>query len=179
MRGYLKLAVLLFCWLLLCNARWSEKKAKNWYAKYTWSAGFNYAPSYAVNEIEMWESFDETVVDRELKWAHDIGFSKLRVFLHVGPYQAHAQQFFEKIDKFVLIAKKYDHHMIPLLFDDCWKPQYQMGSQPDPIPGVHNSQWVQCPGETQIDEIVLRNYVTDVISHFKNEDTVVMWDLYN
>lgn len=49
--GYL--VVLTLC-LLAINCRWTEDQAAKWYAKYTWSAGFNYAPSYACNEIEMW-----------------------------------------------------------------------------------------------------------------------------
>ena len=39
------------CVLLAGCARWSPEQAKSWYSKYKWSAGFNYAPSYAVNEI--------------------------------------------------------------------------------------------------------------------------------
>lgn len=41
-------------------------------------------------------------------------------------------------------------HVIFVLFDDCWKAEYHMDKQPDPIPGVHNSQWVQCPGTVAI-----------------------------
>ena len=33
------------------SARWSIEQAEAWYRQYNWSAGFNYAPSYAVNEI--------------------------------------------------------------------------------------------------------------------------------
>jgi hypothetical protein len=40
--------------------------------------------------------------------------------------------------------------MIPVLFDDCWNANYNSGKQPDPIPGVHNSQWVQCPGNVAV-----------------------------
>ena len=45
--------------------------------------------------------------------------------------------------------------MIPVLFDDCWKAKWTIGNQPDPIPGVHNSQWVQCPGEEPIENKAL------------------------
>lgn len=127
----------------------------------------------------MWESFDETIIDRELQYAQNIGFSKLRVFLHVGPYQEHSSQFLDTIDQFLQIARKHNHHVIPVLFDDCWKSTYHMGKQPDPIPGVHNSQWVQCPGDVPIDQIILRNYVTDVLTRFKFDQTIIMWDLYN
>jgi hypothetical protein len=36
---------------LITSARWTPEQAQKWYEKYKWGAGFNYAPSYAVNEI--------------------------------------------------------------------------------------------------------------------------------
>ena len=99
--------------------------------------------------------------------------------MHVGPFQAHSTQFLNTVALFLAIAKRHDHHVVLVLFDDCWKPEYHMGQQPDPIPGVHNSQWVQCPGETPIEESVLQNYVISVVTRFRNDETVVMWDLYN
>lgn len=91
-------------------------------------------------------SFNETIIDQELRWASEIGFSKLRVFLHVAPYFISQDSFLSKIERFLKIAKNYNHHVIPVLFDDCWNKNWSFFSQPDPIPGVHNSQWVQCPG---------------------------------
>ena len=41
--------VLMFSLFAVSESRWSEGQAKQWYEKYTWGAGFNYAPSYAVN----------------------------------------------------------------------------------------------------------------------------------
>lgn len=55
--------------LTLIAARWTEDQANKWYSQYSWSAGVNYIPAYAVNEIEMWESFDAASIDRELVWA--------------------------------------------------------------------------------------------------------------
>ena len=78
---------------LITSARWTPEQAQKWYDKYKWGAGFNYAPSYAVNEIEMWDSFNEEVIDRELGWAEEIGFSLLRVFLHVEPFETNSQTF--------------------------------------------------------------------------------------
>lgn len=172
----LVLAILLVCFV---HGRWTEQQAAQWYSQYTWSAGFNYAPSYAVNEIEMWESFSSSTVDRELQWAHELGFSKLRVFLHVAPYKEHAAKFLSTITNFLEIARKNQMHVIPVLFDDCWNSEYEIGPQPDPIPGVHNSRWVQCPGNTPIEMSVLEGYVTDILTAFKDSPTVVMWDLYN
>jgi hypothetical protein len=46
-----KLLIILVLCVFLTSSRWTEDQANKWYAKYNWSAGFNYAPSYAVNEI--------------------------------------------------------------------------------------------------------------------------------
>jgi len=48
------------------------------------------------------------------------------------------------------VAKNRNAHIIFVLYDDCWNPTFKSGTQPDPKPGVHNSQWVQCPGDVQI-----------------------------
>lgn len=85
----------------------------------------------------------------------------------------------ENIQKFLVICKKYKHHLIPVLFDDCWNSQYHSGKQPDPVPGIHNSQWVQCPGAVAVQDSVLQSYVTVILNKFKNEEAIAFWDLYN
>lgn len=161
------------------SSRWTEEQAVNWYNQYEWGAGVNYIPAYAVNEIEMWEKLNLDSIGQELAWAQDIGFSKLRVFLHIAPYLRNATQFKKDIFSFLSVAKSRGFHVVLVLLDDCWKSTWTDGNQPDPIPGIHNSQWVQCPGKDDIEEKLLEKYVTDIIGTFKNSDTVVMWDLYN
>ena len=58
-----------------------------------------------------------------------------------------ATQFKKDIFSFLVVAKNRGFHVILVLFDDCWRGDWADGPQPDPIPGVHNSQWVQCPGK--------------------------------
>lgn len=36
------------------------------------------------------------------------------------------------------------------LLDDCFKQNPQVGKQEEPVPGVHNSQWVASPGERSV-----------------------------
>ena len=57
---------LFLCLLFLINCRWSEQKVWDWYNKQNWSAGVNYIPAYAVNQIEMWESFDIDAINQEI-----------------------------------------------------------------------------------------------------------------
>jgi hypothetical protein len=103
----------------------------------------------------------------------------MRVFLHIAPYMRNRDQYIKDIFSFLAVAKSRGVHIVPVLFDDCWKETWNDGQQPDPVPGLHNSQWVQCPGKVEIDEAILKNYVVDIIGSFRNSETIVMWDLYN
>ena len=57
------------------DARWTENQAWTWYKKQPWLVGCNYAPAYAINQLEMWQAdtFDPKAIDRELKLAAGIG----------------------------------------------------------------------------------------------------------
>ena len=38
------------------SARWSEAKAKQWYAAQPWLVGANFLPADAINQLEMWQA---------------------------------------------------------------------------------------------------------------------------
>jgi len=114
-----------------------------------------------------------------LAWARQLGLSKLRVFLHIEPYIRNSSQFLKNVFEFLAVAKSRGQHVILVLFDDCWKSTWTAEKQPEPIPGIHNSQWVQCPGNVSMPEETLKNYVLDVVGTFRNSDTVILWDVYN
>jgi hypothetical protein len=134
--------------------RWTEKAANEWYAKQPWLVGSNYAPAYAINELEMWQAdtFDPQRIDLELSWAESIGLNTMRVFLHDLLWQQDPQGFKKRIETFLQIADK--HHIKPffVLFDSCWDPNPQLGKQHEPRPGVHNSGWVQSPGAKALED---------------------------
>ena len=130
------------------TTRWSEQKANEWYTQQPWLVGSNYVPKSAINELEMWQeaTFDPGQIDRELGWAEAMGMNTMRVFLHDLLWQQDAAGFRKRIDQFLTIASR--HHIRPLfvLFDSCWDPAPHLGPQHAPVPGVHNSGWVQSPG---------------------------------
>jgi hypothetical protein len=141
--------------LILCGcirfeaygARWTPAQANAWYAEQPWYFGANFVPSSSVNEIDMWYTFDTVTMQRELGWASEINMNIMRVFLHVLFYQQDAEAFYRKMDEFLTIADRLHIKIVFVLFDECWLPEPILGPQPEPIPGVHNSQWVQCPGQ--------------------------------
>lgn len=167
------------------RARWSDEKAKQWYAKQGWLVGSNYIPATASNELEMWqeETFDPKRIDLELGWAEGIGLNTMRVFLHDLPWKQDPEGFKKRIDIFLTIAKK--HHIKPLfvLFDSVWDPAPKLGPQEPPRPGIHNSRWLQSPGAAALEDPAqyprLEAYVKGVVKAFGKDDRVLGWDVWN
>jgi hypothetical protein len=164
---------------------WSEERANDWYEKQGWRVGCNYIPATAINQMEMWQSetFDPFTIDKELSWAASLGFNTIRVFLHNIVWQQDAQAYLRRIDYFLNIADKYGIKTMLVLFDSVWNPFPKEGKQNQPILNVHNSGWVQCPGfdilnnPDRYDE--LYSYVHGVVSYFKEDERVLLWDLFN
>jgi hypothetical protein len=164
--------------------RWTEAQANAWYAAQPWQVGANFLPSTAINELEMWQAdtFDAVTIDRELGWAEGIGMNTMRVFLHNLLWEQDPKGFEQRIDVFLTIAAR--HHIRPVfvLFDSCWEPFPKLGPQHPPIPGVHNSGWVQAPGAAVLADPSqyprLENYVKGV-GAFANDPRILAWDLWN
>ena len=165
--------------------RWPIEKAQQWWNAQEWPVGANFVPSTAVNQIEMWQefTFDPETIDRELRWASEIGFNTMRVFLHYLVWVQSPQGLKDRIEQYLQIADSHGIKTIFVLFDDVWGDNPTLGEQPKPIPGIHNSGWVECPGDKQrLDRAlwpVLEAYTRDIIGTFKNDDRVLMWDVYN
>jgi hypothetical protein len=164
---------------------WSKEKANAWYARLPWMAGADFLPSTAINQLEMWqaESFDSATIDRELGYAESIGMNVMRVYLHHLAWQVDRSGFKKRIDKYLSIAHRHSILTILVFFDDCWNETYAPGKQPAPKPGVHNSGWVRDPGKL-IDmhlsaDQMLELYVKDILTSFKKDKRILLWDLYN
>jgi len=165
--------------------QWSREQANQWAAENGWLRGSNFNPSTAINQLETWqaESFDAKTIDRELGWAAEIGMNVMRVYLHHVAWQVDKEGFKKRMDNYLAISTKHGIKTIFVFFDDCWNPTYKAGKQPDPKPGVHNSGWVRDPGDLyfQNGELVkeLEAYVKDVLTTFKDDKRIALWDLYN
>jgi hypothetical protein len=165
--------------------RWSEARANAWYAEQPWLVGSNYVPVNAINQLEMFQAdtFDPQQIDKEFGWAEDLGMNTMRVFLHDLLWQQDAAGFQKRLDTFLTIADK--HHIKPMLvlFDSCWEPAPKLGPQHPPIPGVHNSGWVQSPGEPALQDPSqyprLKAYVEGIIGAYANDKRILAWDVWN
>lgn len=164
---------------------WSAEKASEWYKKQPYLVGANYIPASAINQLEMWQgdTFDPASIDKELGWAESIGMNTMRVFLHSLVYKADPTGFKSRINQFLKIADQ--HHIKPMFvfFDDCWNKVPQIGKQPEKKIGIHNSGWMQDPGDPASKETsnyaALKVYVKDILKTFSNDKRILLWDLYN
>lgn len=167
------------------DPRWSEQKANDWYVQQPWLVGSDYINRDAINELEMWQAdtFNPQEIDQELGWAQSIGMNTMRVFLHNLLWQQDPEGFKNRINVFLTIAEK--HHIRPIfvLFDSCWDPDPKLGPQHPPIPGVHNSGWVQSPGRIALEDPEqyprLKAYVQGTVGAFANDKRVLAWDVWN
>jgi len=164
---------------------WSKKKAAKWYKQHAWQRGSNFIPSYAINQLEMWqaETFDTAVINRELGYAASIGMNSMRVFLHHAAWQQDPEGFKQRVDTYLGIAARNGISTLFVLFDDCWNNTYATGKQPEPKTGIHNSGWLQDPGVRRESSPALTDtlerYVKDVLTTFRKDKRILLWDLYN
>ncbi len=147
--------------------------------------GCNFIPSSAINQLETWqkESFDPKTIDKELGWAEDIGMNCMRVYLHHLAWEIDKTGFKNRMNEYLKIADSHGIKTIFVFFDDCWNATYKAGKQPNPKPGIHNSGWVRDPGDLLFEKpelmAELEKYVKDILTTFKTDQRIALWDLYN
>lgn len=169
----------------LLRGRWLADRAGAWYGRQPWLVGCNFTPSSASNQLEMWQAdtYDPATIDRELGWASELGMNVVRVYLHDIAWQTDPEGFKARVRRFLAIAARHRIRTILVIFDDCWNPEPRPGPQKPPIPGVHNSRWLQSPGRDVVNDASswrrVEAYVRDVVSAFAGDRRILMWDLYN
>lgn len=174
---------------VLCAASdgpWTTQRAINWHSRQPFLVGSNFIPSTAINQLEMWQadSFDLPAIDRELEWAESLGMNTMRVFLHSLLWQQDSAGFLKRMDQFLAVSEKHPIRIMFVLLDSVWDPHPHLGKQREPRPHVHNSGWVQAPGADLLKDLSrwnqeLKPYVVGVISHFRDDRRVLIWDLMN
>ena len=165
--------------------KWDAEKAWAWYDQQPWLVGTNFNPSTSINQLEFWqeETFDLETIDRELSWSADLGMNLHRVYLHNLLWQQDSIGFLKRVDQYLSTADKYGIKTMLVLLDDVWHPVPRPGKQPNPVPHVHNSGWVQSPGAAILGDSLrhgeLEGYIKGVINQFSKDNRVLVWDLYN
>ncbi len=154
-----------------------------------WVQGTVFVPTNAVNEAQQWDQYDPEVNERELHYASTYGINVVRVYLHYYVYLKKKDALLSDIEDFLARATKYGIRTEFVFFDDCWNqpPKDLLSADyryPAPIPGVHNSQWLVCPGDEvrahyEQHRQGLKAYVQDIVNAHKADPRVVFWEIYN
>lgn len=164
---------------------WSKSAANEWYDRQPWMVGANYNPATAINQFEMWQadSFDPVTIDREFALARGIGMNVMRVYLHNMLWENDAAGLKRRMNQFLQIADKHQIRIMFVLFDSVWDPNPVAGPQRPPIPGVHNSGWMQSPGAARLADRgqygKLEAYTKDIVRAFRDDRRIVAWDVWN
>lgn len=165
--------------------RWSEQQANDWYSHQPWLVGADYIPSDAINELEMFqpETFNPRLIDKEFALAQSIGMNTMRIFLQDQLWSSDPEGFKTRLNTVLDIAAKHGIKPLLVLFDSCWEPNPHLGPQHPPIPGVHNSGWVQSPGKRELMDLSyeprLQAYVEGVVGAFRTDNRILGWDVWN
>lgn len=168
--------------------RWPAQKAWAWYNKQPWLCGFNYIPGYAINYTAMWDktTFDAAAIDKELALAEAAGMNVLRAVLQFAVYEEDSAYFLKTLDTFMAVCARRKITFMPTLFDDCvfgLEHDPKVGRQPEPLQGWYAWAWSPSPGHSLVVDSTthprIERYVKAVIRRFKNDNRILLWDLYN
>jgi hypothetical protein len=152
----------------------------NW----AWVKGATYIPTNCVNAVQQWEEFDPAINDRELYYAKVYGLNVVRIYLHYLVWEKNRRKFLNDVETFLKLADKHNLKTEIIFFDDMWDKNPHLGPQSPPVPGRHNSRWMQCPGEKIKDEYPfyknkLKAYVQDVVMAHKHDPRIAFWEPFN
>lgn len=176
------------------HRQWSKERAWNWYNSRPWINGCNYLPGYAGNSTEFWQddTFNPELIDKELALAEMVGYNSIRVLMQYLVWENNPESYKKHFSLFLEIAARHGMTVMPQFFDDCafgkqpdlWKRRNPyIGKQDDPIPGLFFPNWAPSPGHSRVTDRSawprLKAYVQDFLYTYKNDQRVLMWDLYN
>lgn len=170
------------------TGRWPAEKSWQWFRAHPWPCGFNYVPANAISYTEMFMpyNFDVNRMDKELALAQSVGFNCTRVVLPFVVWEHDPKAFKDRLADFLKVCDKHGIRVMPALFDDCVfgpiiDPVY--GQQPEVIPGWYANGWTPSPGHSLVKDHNqwprLEKYAKDIITTFKDDPRIFMWDLYN
>ncbi len=176
---------------------WSKERAWAWYNARAWMRGCNFMSSDCANRIDQWQEygFDEKLitVDRELELAAKTGFNSIRVIVEYIVWEKQHDGFMERLERYIATAAKHGISCMIVFGNDCMQPK----AWTKPVVfGEQHYDWGYHGGRKQSQhgclpdmgyhlldepELAERHYewVREIITRYKDDERVCMWDLYN
>ncbi len=180
------------------NQAWSPEKAWAWYNARPWLRGCNFMGSDCANRIDQWQAlgFEERLetADRELALCAETGFNTVRLILEFIVWDQDHDGFMERLDRYLDTAWKHGISAMLVFGNDCmppksehWKPlalgeqTYDWGYHGGRKHSQHSSFSEMGYHLLDEPELAERHYewVREIISAYRDDERVVIWDLYN
>ncbi|RQP23390.1 hypothetical protein [Piscinibacter terrae] len=120
-----------------------------------------------------------------MSYAQVYGFNTVAVYPHYLLWENDATDLLSKFENFLQIAARHGMKVSPIFFDDCWDANPHLGDQGAPIPGRHNSRWVQSPGDNVKNNYFngykprVRQYVQQIVTALKTDGRILFWEQAN
>lgn len=181
--------------------KWSESKAWSWYNSRPWIMGYNHVTASVRNGIEMWQesTFEESLrkTDKELALAAATGFNAVRIMPSEFVWSQQRESFLKNMERFVECCGSHGIGVMIVLFNDCSVPKRiadlapppKLGPQEDPPLGCHGGTNLSpFDGNTEVGWIdgddpatwpQKERYVKDLVSLFRDDERVFLWDVWN
>lgn len=136
--------------------------------------GFNYQPGYGHSSAENWDRFDASVWKKELSYGKKYfpGMNTVRFWLSWEAYFHQPKKFLRNFETALCIADKLKIKVVPVLFNR-WHDQngYDNG-------GVYLENIVFEESDAYYRPLY-KEYVHDIVGHFKDDPRIILWDLCN
>ncbi len=177
---------------------WSKERAWEWYNNHTWLRGCNYMSADCVNRIDQWQElgFEERLktTDEELALAAETGFNTIRIIPEFIVWDQEHDGFMERFDRYLDVCAKHGISCMVVFGNDCMPPKSEFWK---PLQlGVQTNDWGYHGGRKHSQhgvfagmgyhlldepEIAERHYewVREMITKYKDDERIIMWDIYN
>ena len=183
------------------SIRWSKEKAWDFWNKNPWMVGCNYVPALTPG-LSLWQedTIEEILpsVKKELRLMKELGFNTVRMWFDFNLWYHERDQYLERINRVLAIFYEYGIKLIPVIFNDCvsfgkpsdisikkpvgiqeWDKGYHGGHKNSPhvVPTDKAYGWIRWDEEEQ--RPLCEQYLRDLVRRFKNDERILMWDLWN
>jgi len=135
--------------------------------------GFNYQPSYGSSGFELWQKFDEAIIDEELGLGKKYfpKMNAIRLWLSRNSFIRNPERFSNNFEIALTVATKYDLVVMPVLFNRWHDSVLDYG-------GIYidhflpRVSWVQSEG-------IFAPYLEAIVGKHASDPRVFAWDLCN
>lgn len=135
--------------------------------RYSGIKGFNYMPPYAYVVNDVMDRFSAKIFENNFAVAAEIGTNSLRIFFSSESYFRNGRAFLKNFEKILSVAEVNKLTVMPVLFNRWTDYGYHVGQL-----DLSSILYAEVAGS-------LLGYVKDVLTAFKGDGRILMWDLCN